>query len=112
MEYDDGPSYDKVLTHAGARCEPLPLCACTWVAWQLCEALDYIHQRRSPTGSLLALVHRDINPPNVLVSRNGEVKLADFGIARAVDAEGSTRTGAVRGKLGYMSPEQLRSEPY
>ncbi|HEX3775906.1 MAG TPA: serine/threonine-protein kinase [Polyangiaceae bacterium] len=72
----------------------------------LCRALAAA-QRAVPEG----IVHRDVTPHNVLVSREGEVKLADFGIARAFDREPWTRAGLVKGKTGFLSPEQLRGDP-
>ena len=76
------------------------------------EATDYIHTRTSPTGTQLKLVHRDLNPPNILVSRIGEVKLGDFGIARASTSEQLTAAGVLRGKVSYAAPEQLLDQPY
>ncbi len=105
MEFVDGLTLRKVLNAQRGR--PLPLRAVTYLASELASALDYIHARLGPDGAPLGLVHRDVNPPNVLVSRFGEVKLADFGVARAQSAEPLTRGDIVRGKAGYMAPEQL-----
>lgn len=102
MEFVDGVPLDTLLRLAGA----LPLPVVTYLGLQLAAGLDYAHHRTSPSGEPLKLVHRDLNPPNVLVSRIGEVKLSDFGIARAADRVRVTQTGMVRGKASYMSPEQ------
>jgi eukaryotic-like serine/threonine-protein kinase len=75
------------------------------IAMYLCRALAAA-QRAVPGG----IVHRDVTPHNVLVSREGEIKLADFGIARAFDREQWTRTGLIKGKAGFFSPEQLRGD--
>jgi hypothetical protein len=91
---------------------PLPPSVVSWIALQLADALDFIHSRQGPDGRPLGLVHRDLNPPNILVSRLGEVKLADFGVARATATPGVTRTGVVVGKLAYMAPEQLSGPQY
>ncbi len=112
MEFVDGISLGRLVAWSRERQRPLPMPVVVWVASSLVEALDYIQQLRDANGAPMHLVHRDLNPPNVLLSRVGEVKLADFGIARAVGAEGNTRTGALRGKLGYFSPEQIRGEAY
>ncbi|MBK9519794.1 MAG: serine/threonine protein kinase [Anaeromyxobacter sp.] len=77
---------------------------------EVARALDYAH-RLTEGGRPLGLVHRDVSPPNVLVSFEGEVKLADFGIARAMSQAGLTDPGTVKGKLAYMAPEQARGEP-
>ncbi|MBE2250407.1 MAG: serine/threonine protein kinase [Myxococcus sp.] len=112
MEFVDGLPLSRLLSHARKQGTPLPLPACVYVIEQLAEALDYIHTRTSPTGSALELVHRDVNPPNVLVSRIGEVKLNDFGVARAAGKEQLTEAGMLRGKVGYAAPEQLLGQPY
>jgi serine/threonine protein kinase len=112
MEFVDGLPLSRVLTHARKAGTPLPLAACVFLLEQLAEALDYIHTRTSATGSALQLVHRDVNPPNVLVSRLGEVKLNDFGVARAAGREQLTEAGMLRGKVGYAAPEQLLGQPY
>jgi serine/threonine-protein kinase len=75
------------------------------------RGLAYAHERRGSNGALLGIVHRDISPQNILCSYAGEVKIADFGIAKAVGKLHKTASGAVMGKLRYMSPEQITGEP-
>src|SRR5262249_54462193 len=77
---------------------------------EICEALEHAHVSRGPDGKPMSLVHRDVSPSNVLVSRAGEVKLTDFGIAKRAEQD-ATQGGAVRGKFAYISPEQARNEP-
>ncbi|MDP3231973.1 MAG: serine/threonine-protein kinase [Myxococcales bacterium] len=112
MEFVDGLPLSRVLAFARKAGTPLPLPACVYLIEELCQALDYIHTRTSPTGSALQLIHRDVNPPNVLVSRIGEVKLNDFGVARAAGKEQLTEAGMLRGKVAYAAPEQLLGQPY
>ncbi|HLL05257.1 MAG TPA: serine/threonine-protein kinase [Myxococcaceae bacterium] len=109
MEYVDGLPMSTLLR--GRAWQGLPLSAVTFLGAELASALDYLHQRTTRTGEPLHLVHRDVNPPNVLVSRIGEVKLSDFGIARSAAQAQLTVVGNVRGKLGYMSPEQAFAQP-
>jgi serine/threonine-protein kinase len=109
MEYVDGLSLKRVLdVYQGVG---LPLQAVTYLAVELCQALDYVHRRVGADGQPMNLIHRDLNPPNVLLSVLGEVKVADFGIARAATRADVTRTGVVKGKPGYLAPEQAAGEP-
>jgi len=78
---------------------------------ELLDALDYAHRKVDDTGQPLHLVHRDISPQNVMVSFDGEVKLLDFGIARAGTGAGRTRAGVLKGKFAYLSPEQAAGAP-
>ncbi len=107
MEYVDGVTLAGLLRAFVGRGEQLPLAARLFVVAELAEGLAYLHEKPSPDGTSVGLVHRDLNPPNVLLSRSGEVKIADFGVARWQGSGGLTATGAVRGKLAYMAPEQL-----
>jgi serine/threonine-protein kinase len=99
MEYVDGTSLSEVITKAG----PLPVDIGVMIAIQVCNALDYAHMR--------GVVHRDIKPSNVMIRRNGEVKLMDFGIAQVRDLESLTIPGMLMGTPSYMSPEQVAGEP-
>jgi serine/threonine protein kinase len=84
--------------------------ACYVIA-KACEGLDYAHRKRDPLGKALEIVHRDCSPQNVLVSYEGEVKIIDFGIAKAASRSSRTMAGVLKGKFGYMSPEQVRGLP-
>jgi hypothetical protein len=107
MEYVDGVTLSALLRACAARGEQVPLPACLFVIAEVAEGLAYLHEKPAPDGKSVGLVHRDVNPPNVLLSRAGEVKISDFGVARWQASGGLTATGTVRGKLAYMAPEQL-----
>ena len=108
MEFVDGASLKKLLSVSASQHErPDPRLICRVFA-QVAEALGAVHAAVDPqTKQPLSLVHRDVSPDNVLLSRHGAVKLADFGIARAMAEVSTTRPDTVRGKLRYMAPEQL-----
>jgi serine/threonine-protein kinase len=107
MEYVDGTTGARLIRAAAAQGVDLPLDACLHVALSLLRGLEYAHAARDEAGRPLSLVHRDVSPGNVLIDRSGAVKLTDFGIARAAELERRTDAGQLKGKLGYMSPEQV-----
>ena len=104
MEFVDGMSLGGLLK---TRPAPLPLAVVTYVGAELAYALDYIHRRIGADGNPLNLIHRDLNPANVLVSRFGEVKLADFGVAHAINRAIADKKEMFFGKVPYAAPEQL-----
>ncbi len=108
MEYLDGADLRSLLRRCKKRRRGLSPAAGIYVARELLSALAYAHNKVGPDGVPLRLIHRDISPSNILISGSGEVKLTDFGIAKA-----STHNSVfyrVKGKVGYMSPEQAKSE--
>ncbi len=105
MEYIHGKNVRDLLK-AGA----VPLDCALTIVKQVAAALHYAHERCGADGLPLGLVHRDVSPSNVLVSWDGDVKLCDFGIAKATTQSSATRTGTIKGKLSYMAPEQIRGE--
>lgn len=112
MEYVDGCTLGDVLRGLRSRDERMSLKALTALTWCLADALGYLHDHVSPTGQHQQLVHRDVNPPNVLLSRAGDVKLSDFGVARDVGGATLTEVGVLRGKLAYASPEVILGEKF
>jgi hypothetical protein len=106
MEYVDGPSLRQVLRQLGQQKQRVPLAIAASLIVSVLAALDYAHRHSDERGRSLDLVHRDITPRNVLLNRSGQVKLVDFGIARAEFRLHVTRTGTIKGTLPYMSPEQ------
>jgi serine/threonine-protein kinase len=109
MEYVHGRSVHDVLRLAGAQ-GGVPLHCALTILVDVAAALHYAHERAGPDGQPLGLVHRDVSPSNVLVTYDGEVKLVDFGIAKATAHGNATRTQAIKGKLAYMAPEQVRGD--
>src|SRR2546423_1243614 len=109
MEYVDGIDVLALLREfASRRRRVLPQLA-AWVAHEVLDALDYAHNLPGEDGKPLGIVHRDISPSNVLLSLRGDIKLVDFGIARAKDPGRAhkSKSGTLKGKYGYMSPEQV-----
>ncbi len=109
MEYIDGPSLRTLIKRASARGLPLPPTVCARLVSQACEGLAFAHDFADPeTHQPLGLIHRDISPDNLLLTRQGSVKVVDFGIAKAAGQSHKTESGVIKGKLAYMPPEQLR----
>lgn len=111
MELVDGSNVNRLLRMTSIRNEPIPLDVALHLVSQTARALAYAHALRDQDGNSLGLVHRDVSPANLLVTRSGHVKLGDFGIARAAFMAQRTDEGRLRGKLGYMSPEQVLGRP-
>ena len=111
MEYVDGPDLRHLLYGNSERATALPLAEACLIARQAALGLDYAHRKADDQGRPLQLVHRDIAPQNILISREGVVKVADFGIARATTIRSHTSPGMVRGTIYYMSYEQLCGQP-
>ena len=111
MEYMDGPTVRGLLRGAYEAKRQVPMGVGLKLMSLALEGLAYAHAFCDQRGRPQNLVHRDISPHNILLGRNGAVKVADFGIAKAASLPSITKTGQVRGKLRYMSPEQLTDEP-
>lgn len=107
MEYVRGTNAARLVRRAAARGEVIPLDVCLHIVLSVLRGLEYAHGARDEGGRLFNLVHRDVSPGNVLIDDSGVVKLTDFGIARAAHFERRTAVGHLKGKLGYMSPEQV-----
>lgn len=110
MEYVEGVDGWRLLRRSAAQSIPIPLEICAFIASEVCAALDYAHQKHDPEGRPLNIIHRDVSPQNVLLSHSGEVKLVDFGIAKAALRNRDTEVGVIKGKYQYMSPEQAWGE--
>jgi serine/threonine-protein kinase len=107
MEFVDGVSVAKLLRNIAGKRERFPDSIGLIIVRDVLRGLSYAHEATNEHGQPLGLVHRDVSPGNVLVSRAGEVKLADFGIVRSAIVDRRTNPGELKGKLGYMSPEQV-----
>ena len=108
MEYVRGVDLRSIIRRSKLRRRELSPAASLHVTLEILAGLSYAHTRRTPTGQSMAIIHRDVSPSNILCSAQGEVKLSDFGIAKA--ATHSSAFYRVRGKVGYMSPEQARNQ--
>jgi serine/threonine protein kinase len=111
MEYVPGRTLADVLQEQSARKSFVPFPVAARIVAQVADALDYAHRATDADGRPLQVVHRDISPQNILLSSSGAVKLIDFGIAKSKGERLQTRVGYIKGKLGYMSPEQASARP-
>lgn len=111
MEYVHGESVSSLNARANEAGQALTMGLKCRIMAEASAGLDFAHRAKSPTGSPLNIIHRDVSPQNILVGFNGCVKLIDFGVAKAVGKVSHTMAGAVKGKHAYMSPEQTRGEP-
>jgi eukaryotic-like serine/threonine-protein kinase len=111
MEYVDGVDL-KALTEWRRKINRrIPIAHTLYVTMEICKGLSYAHELQNPeTGKPLGIVHRDISPPNVLISKQGEIKVVDFGLAKATSQIETTDPGVVKGKMSYLSPEAARGE--
>ena len=111
LELVDGWDLGQVLQRGKVAGFPLPPELGIFIVAEICRALAYAHAKHGLDGQPLGIVHRDVSPNNVLISEHGEVKLADFGIAKAMNKREHTGTGVVKGKVAFMSPEQALGTP-
>ena len=109
MEYLEGQPLQRVLRRAN-ECGGLTAHVAVSIAISVLDGLHYSHEIKDSQGQPLEIVHRDVSPQNVFVSNEGQVKVLDYGIAKAKSQEGHTATGIVKGKVGYIAPEQARAE--
>jgi len=111
MEYLEGHTLNQVVRRAKAKGETFPLAFHLNVLCHALEGLHYAHEFRGYDGQSLDLVHRDVSPQNIFVTYDGQVKVLDFGIAKVAGASTKTQIGTIKGKISYMSPEQMRGDP-
>ena len=113
MEFVDGIDVLALLREFASRRRRVEPQLAAYIAHEVLDALDYAHNMRDEKGAMLGIVHRDISPSNVLLSVRGDIKLVDFGIARAIDPDRAhkSKSGTLKGKYGYMSPEQVIEMP-
>jgi eukaryotic-like serine/threonine-protein kinase len=110
MEYVHGETIRSMLERAQELRRPVPLACVLTIIAGAAQGLHHAHERNAHDGRPLGIVHRDVSPANLMVSYEGNVKLVDFGVAKAEDRAVETRSGTVKGKISYLSPEQCRAE--
>lgn len=111
MEYIHGVNLRQFLTKSLEIGKPVPIEIGLHIISEVLKGLEYAHSKRGGNGTSLNIIHRDVSPHNILVSYEGEVKLVDFGIARAAQTISHTQLGILKGKVTYMSPEQALGKP-
>src|SRR5262245_33397178 len=110
MEYVDGANLKAVIEHRKQIKRPMSIEAACFVTLRTCEGLAYAHEAQDALGQPLGIVHRDVSPPNVLITRHGEVKVVDFGLAKANSQLESSEPGIIKGKFSYLAPEAALGE--
>ena len=111
MEYIAGRDLRNAIWRARRVVGPPPIAVTVAILIELCDALDYAHNRRDEAGEPMGLIHRDISPSNLLIDESGHLKVIDFGVAKATQGHLQSQTGGLKGKLSYMPPEMLACRP-
>ena len=110
MEYVNGADLKQVIQGVRDQGRPFPIEAAIYVCAKMCEGLAYAHEATGEHGEALHVVHRDISPPNVLISEHGEIKIVDFGLAKASTQLEKSEAGIIKGKFSYLAPEAAHGE--
>jgi serine/threonine-protein kinase len=105
MEFVDGANLKAITEHIKKTGRDFPVEAAVYISLELCKGLAYAHELTDPNGAALHIVHRDMSPPNVLITKHGEVKIVDFGLAKANSQLEKSEPGIIKGKFSYLSPE-------
>ena len=111
MEYVFGRDAKQIADRLQKQKRRYPVDVACGIAIRVCEGLDYAHHKTDEVGHSLGIVHRDVSPANILLAYDGQVKLIDFGVAKATGSTAQTQVGMLKGKLSYMAPEQVRGLP-
>ena len=111
MEYIWGKDVLQIQNRFRRLRNKMPQAMAAFIASRVCEGLDYAHRKTDAIDKPMHIIHRDVSPQNILVSYSGEIKIIDFGIAKARSRSSKTQAGVLKGKFGYMSPEQVRGLP-
>jgi len=110
MEFVDGANLRGIIDTLKAANRPFPVEEAVYIAIELCKGLQYAHNLLDENGQHLAIVHRDMSPPNVLITKHGEVKIVDFGLAKAHTQLEKSEPGVIKGKFSYLAPEAARGQ--
>ncbi|MBL92569.1 MAG: hypothetical protein CMH56_12260 [Myxococcales bacterium] len=110
FEWIDGTDLEEVFANHKKQDKPLPLKTALLIFHNLAQGLTYLHELKDDQGQSLKLIHRDLSPGNILISNTGEIKIADFGIAKSEIKDTQTVAGELKGKFAYMAPEQTRGD--
>src|SRR3954468_10586067 len=110
MEYVEGADLKAVLEHSRKVGRAVPIEIAGFVAAKMCQGLGYAHELEAAEKPL-SIIHRDVTPANVLITRFGEVKIVDFGLAKASSQLAESDAGVIKGKFGYLAPETVREQP-
>jgi serine/threonine protein kinase len=107
MEYVEGADLKNVMDHRKKIAQPVPVEEAVFIATKICQGLAYAHELTTADGRPLNIVHRDITPANVLITKYGEIKIVDFGLAKASSQLAESDAGVIKGKFGYLAPETV-----
>jgi serine/threonine protein kinase len=105
MEFVDGANLKSISESLRKQGKEFPVACAAFIALEICKGLSYAHELRDPQGQDLHIVHRDMSPPNVLITKYGEIKIVDFGLAKANSQLERSEPGIIKGKFSYLSPE-------
>jgi len=110
MEFVNGKNLEEFIARHVETHQKVPVTLAVFILSRVCRGLAYAHQKRDLSGRLLGIVHRDVNPKNIMIAHEGDVKLTDFGIAKALDLMYNEEGEVIAGKDEYLSPEQAKCE--